>query len=288
MDRQFGAVFKALRLNRGLKLKDVADDRVISLPQLSRFERGLTQITIDKLFFILRKVNIRLEEYLYAVNGYADNPMDVWFEILQQNVMKGKIDKLRQELNRKPFDWETGNTYSLNRLMVTALISHLDPNESISDKDLIDLSDYLFNVEFWSFYEILLLMNTSRILSPDLMISLTRTMLDRTNFYHEIKKNIEHILRISLNTCLACLDCRRLNDAAYFMKYIEGMLTNDTQLYERTVFLYIKGYYNVLKHDNKGFDNMEKAWLIAKYSESEHLARCIHDHLEKVKNNLEF
>ena len=65
--KKFGEIFKKFRESRGLRLKDVAKAG-ISTSQLSRFEKGETDLTISKFMFILDEINMPIDEFMYAVH----------------------------------------------------------------------------------------------------------------------------------------------------------------------------------------------------------------------------
>ncbi|MFR7932150.1 MAG: helix-turn-helix domain-containing protein [Streptococcus thermophilus] len=67
--KKFGEIFKKFRESRGLRLKDVAKAG-ISTSQLSRFEKGETDLTISKFMFILDEINMPIDEFMYAVHDF--------------------------------------------------------------------------------------------------------------------------------------------------------------------------------------------------------------------------
>ena len=67
--KKFGAIFKKFRKSRGIRLKDVAKAG-ISTSQLSRFEKGQTDLTITKFMLILDEINMPIDEFMYAVHDF--------------------------------------------------------------------------------------------------------------------------------------------------------------------------------------------------------------------------
>lgn len=61
--------FKKFRKSRGIRLKDVAKAG-ISTSQLSRFEKGQTDLTITKFMLILDEINMPIDEFMYAVHDF--------------------------------------------------------------------------------------------------------------------------------------------------------------------------------------------------------------------------
>lgn len=63
--------FRALRQERGLRLKDVADQMCISVPYLSDLERGRTNPSLDTLTQIAAAYGITVRDLLTGIEGYG-------------------------------------------------------------------------------------------------------------------------------------------------------------------------------------------------------------------------
>ncbi|EPA2134729.1 TPA: helix-turn-helix transcriptional regulator [Streptococcus pyogenes] len=69
LEGNFGEIFKTFRESKGLRLKDVAKAGV-STSQLSRFEKGETDLTISTFMLILDESNMPIDEFMYAVHDF--------------------------------------------------------------------------------------------------------------------------------------------------------------------------------------------------------------------------
>ena len=58
-----GEIFKRFRESRGLSLKDVANDN-LSKSQLSRFENGQNDLTLNKFIMALNAINVSINEFM--------------------------------------------------------------------------------------------------------------------------------------------------------------------------------------------------------------------------------
>lgn len=70
--QEFGKIFKEIRVGHNLYLKDIACDE-LSIPQLSKFERGESELTLGKFIIALERLNVTFEEFMYEVNYYRDS-----------------------------------------------------------------------------------------------------------------------------------------------------------------------------------------------------------------------
>ena len=64
-----GQVFKNLRTNRHISLKQISNER-FSAAQISRFERGESDISLEKFLIALSNMHIEVSEFMDAVNNY--------------------------------------------------------------------------------------------------------------------------------------------------------------------------------------------------------------------------
>ena len=64
-----GLIFRNLRTNRHISLKQISDE-VVSASQISRIERGESELSIGKFLHALDNMNIEVSEFMDAVNNY--------------------------------------------------------------------------------------------------------------------------------------------------------------------------------------------------------------------------
>ena len=88
MLKTFGKIFKVIRESKNMSLKEVAAGD-ISVAQLSRFERGVSGITLDSFYYCLKNMAVSLDEFQYVYHGKAtelaanptEDPSSVRFRI---------------------------------------------------------------------------------------------------------------------------------------------------------------------------------------------------------------
>lgn len=78
--KNFGEIFKKFCESRGLRLKDVAKAG-ISTSQLSRFEKGETELAVSKFMLILDEINMPIDEFMYVVHDFHRDELN---ELLEQ------------------------------------------------------------------------------------------------------------------------------------------------------------------------------------------------------------
>ena len=88
--QDYGPIFKESRINRGFSLKQVACDD-LSISQLSRFERGESDISLNKFLLALQAIQLSLDEFMNRANNYKKHG--------QNGMVCRKIDRNRNQRN---------------------------------------------------------------------------------------------------------------------------------------------------------------------------------------------
>ena len=281
--KKFGEIFKKFRESRGLKLKDVAKAG-ISTSQLSRFEKGETDLTISKFMLILDEINMPIEEFMYAVHDFHRDELNELLSKVRHFVSNHDIEGLKRLLySQMESDPKQEKFHKLNIVLLKIRLQDLSGESYYSSDDLSYLTDYLFSVEYWGYYELLIYSNTLDVLKHDVFMVLAREMSRRSDFYKEIPKNRRLISTMLLNGYITCVEREKFMDALYFEKQLNQCFFIETEVYERLVFQYAQYLYRYKKEkDCKAIIAMRKCIAAMKLVESNHLAQTYEGHLKKV------
>lgn len=281
--KKFGVIFKKFRESRGLKLKDIAKSG-LSTSQLSRFEHGETNLTLGKFMIALEEINMPIDEFMYAVHDFRRDELNELLEKVRNFVTTHNIDGMKRLLieymekggKREKF-------HRLNTILLKIRLQDLSGESYYTDSDLTYLSDYLFSVEYWGSYELLIFMNTLDVLTHESFMVLSREMSRRSDFYKEIPNNRRLISTMLLNAYITCVERKQLMDALYFEKQLKQCFFIETEIYERLVFHYAKNFYRYQKTKNKlAIIEMRKCIGAMKLSGSDHIALIYERHLKKI------
>ena len=169
--KNFGEIFKKFRESRGLKLKDVAKAG-ISTSQLSRFEKGETDLTISKFMLILDEINMPIDEFMYAVHDFRRDELNELLSRIRQYVSTHDINGMKKLLfSLMEQENVSGKFHQLNIILLKIRLEDLSGEKYYSKGDLDYLTDYLFSVEYWGCYELLIFINTLDVLKHDVLWS---------------------------------------------------------------------------------------------------------------------
>lgn len=144
MKSKFGITLRKVRKSKQISLCSVADEH-LSKSQISRFERGESEISCIRLINILDKLHISLEEFLIIHNNNFTKTES--FATLMQYIRK---QYLSQNIDNIALLLSNSSNYNLNpfeKTMIKSILHTLDNKIIPSEEELVKLTDYLFKVE---------------------------------------------------------------------------------------------------------------------------------------------
>lgn len=284
---KYGKIFKKFRESRGLSLKDVAKSD-LSSSHLSRFEHDEADLTISKFLLALDAIHMPIEEFVYAVRDFRRDDFNELLEKIRYLVSKCDIDGMKKLLisqiekkdKKEPFD-------SFNTILLKIRLQDLLEEILVTDQEIGIISDYLFSVEYWGYYELLLFMNTIDVLNHKTMMVLAKEMCHRSEFYREIPNNRRLLATMLLNAYITCIERNELMDALYFEKQLKYCNFSETEMYEKLVLHYTKNLYDLKKNNNRyAVLEMRKCIATMKLVDSNQTALKFENHLQKVLGDL--
>ena len=245
-----GSVFKNLRNNRHISLKQIADDTV-SVSQLSRFERGETDLSLGKFLTALDNMDIEVSEFMSAVNNYQRTEQIRFMSALIPLEYERDIEgfrKMQEEEIEKYKEHPEIYRYHLNTILLQSFICKCDSTIPFPKEYIDQITDYLFTTEEWNIYELILIGNLYLFIDIPLLHKMGQEILKRQYYYCEIGSNKNLVTITLLNIWETCLHRDSLAIAAYYMEKIHPLLDDETDLYKRTIYLFLSG----LQHYKEG------------------------------------
>ena len=97
---KFGEIYKLFRESRKITLRDI-EHRGISRSQLSRFEKGETDLTTTKFFLALEQINVPIEEFMYAVKDFKRDCFYQLIDEVKQCFLNRNVPKLHKMLIKR-------------------------------------------------------------------------------------------------------------------------------------------------------------------------------------------
>jgi len=281
----FGPIFRELREAKNMSLSSVSGEH-FSISQLSKFELGVSDIASWKLFSALEAINVTSEEFMVAVRGYKIEPIEELIMKVFQYYTEKDARKLLNLITNGKENIEAGyrkQFYELTNAMIEVLLHDLDENFEDVLPAKKKLSEYLLRTEQWGRFELVLFGNVVGALESQFLWILGQELIARTEYYKNLPKHKTMINRILLNIILVCLTQKEFDKAEFFLKQAESFLDDETELYERCVFLYYEGYYLFsVNEKEQGMEKMKKAVSVFETLGSINLAENFRNNTEEL------
>ncbi|CZA69979.1 helix-turn-helix domain-containing protein [Streptococcus suis] len=279
MKSNLGKTLRKVRQGKQISLHCVADEH-LSKSQISRFERGESEISCARLINILDKLNISLDEFLILHNSdYTNTESFVnLIQYIRKQYSSKNIDNIASLLSNS-------SKYNLNpheRTMVKSILHTLDNNIVPTDEEILQLIDYLFKIEKWGYYEIILLGNCVRTIKYESFFLLTKEMLKNYIYSSLNKTNKKLVTQLSINCLISSIDVKQLENCKYLIQEISLLLENELNYYEQTVFLYAQGYFEFKNDTKTGKSKMQQALQVFEILREENIHKQYLEHYLKV------
>ena len=278
----FGKTLRFIRTSKQVSINKLADD-VISKSQLSRFERGESEISCSKLNYLLNKLNISFDEFLIINRGFSDYDFKIMINEVRDSTASNDIQNIIKILE----SYQNKDKSTLKNFEITLLKSILNNySKDIypSKSELEELVDYLFKVEHWGYYEISLFGNCFRQLTYQTIFLLTKELLNKIRYYIRAESNKRLVIQLTINCLIVSIDKGHFKNARYLLKEVEYLLNNETSFYEKTVFIYASGYLLYKEGNLDGKDKMLDALKVLKILSEDKFYKNYIEHYNKIMN----
>lgn len=278
MKSNLGSTLRKIRKGKQITLSAVADKH-LSKSQISRFERGESEISCIRLINILDKLNISLDEFLILHD--KDYTKTESFVNLVQYIRKQYSSKNIDNIKSLLSVTSSFNLNSYETTMIKSILYTLDIDVAPSDEELLQLTDYLFNVEKWGYYEIILLGNCVRTINYNSYFLLTKEMIKNYIYSLLNKTNKRLVTQLAINCLIISIDKNKFSDCTYLISEIEKLLNNELNFYEQTVFLYVTGYFEHKFELENGDKKAEQAIQIFEFLGENQMKSQYEEHYKK-------
>lgn len=293
---EYGETLRIIRQQKGLTLKKLAEN-ICSVSFLSKFERGDSDITLVLMTRLLEKLMMSFDEFLYIHHDYQPDQLEQFFKEARTAYLNRDAVQLKKLKNTALKKWKQYGveTYHFNALLLEVYESIIDSKykvEGLKKYDISLLSDYLFRVEVWGYYELSLYNGTLFLLEADMVILLSRTAYEKSARFKDFKKVNEAITAMLFNTIIFLLGpVNRFHEEFNFQKefieffsYLEVIATTEKNLMERVHLLELKGHHDIRTgNKEEGIVKVKKAIQLLNDLNSAKLATNIEQYLLQIK-----
>lgn len=320
--KDWGKLFRKLRKDRHLTLQEVADN-VNSVSFISKFEKGDSQISFNRLIHLLGKINFSVEEFLY-INGRQENKaIDSTFmsyrPIYLTAGFMSPLVAFMNDLNISDSDYQHDKD-RINQYFAKT-IAHLDsqgssdwhhylailyrvqrlilqagahPNESPKTNDLFKeihtatrpIVSYLYNIENWSAFEILLFSVSHFAIPTETVHQLEQIAIKRTT----ISKTFPMMPQIQFSLLFGLfstyINFRHMDWAKETLDQIKALFKQSEDAGVAIMLRFYHGWYDYIQSKGQsGIDKMQDSLSIAHILKLTKTAEGMSNMIPLIKKN---
>ena len=285
-NQSIGMLLREFRQSRNLTMKEVCDTD-LSIAQLSKFERGVSELTINKLLVILDRLNITIEEFFHAEKEFELSEFEQLILDMKEHYIQRDVEKIIElrDAQLKKYEERDIKFFELNAIMLSALIKDLDKDRYDENEREAKLIDHLMEVDLWCNYEIVLFANSIPLFTIESLVMLTNEMINNTQYYRLIAKHKTITIQTLTNVILVLLEKGETVHSKKFHDILEELLETDQYLlYEKNVSKYLGGFYHYVTGDEeRGIQLMEASIHTFDTLDRKQLADNFRMHLNNIQ-----
>ena len=203
----YGATFKRLREDKGLKIVDLEQVN-ISRSLIGKFEKGQTRMSADRLDKLLTDMGVSHDEFLFLGGETNNNYIYTTLQNIGTQTGKAKeIQHLEKVISQSTFDLRHGrggiNARFMREfgLMVKAGFDHKNDFDELYQSDQVQkyvkpAVDFLKATETWGRMELDLFMLFYIGMGPDDLLVLGRLATQKAGLYSQLRTEKKRLLDI--------------------------------------------------------------------------------------------
>lgn len=279
---KFGPMIREIRLAKGMTLNELARD-IVSVPFLSKYERGTSDISAENFFQLLDRLNVRLSEFEALNANLKQETQDSFLEKYSYAANNDNLILLNQLLaDEKQYYQQSANIRHLhNQIILKQYINnmtHLPYNQ----EDSKVIKEYLLQVEDWRLYEIELFGNSIFFLPLATVEFLVKTAIKKTYLLDRISNNKHVLAQVIANVITRMIEADELMKARQLIELGERQLTYTKFYYEKTYLHFFEGYCLLKEGKELGENYCQQAIDVMKtlkdYETANHLTSYLDEH----------
>lgn len=250
--KNYGETFRTIREQKGYTMKQVSQG-IVSISFLSKFELGVSDISITSFIRLLQRVTVTFEEFQFLNQNNQVDLLELFFQEAGNAYMNRDLPQINRLKKQELDKWQETNLepFRCNAIMLNVYEGIIRNTEFIVAKeDLEFLYNYLFKVEVWGSYELHLYSSTILLMNPDMVITLSETVYKKSEPMKQYPKLHKAIISIMLNTLIYLTGGESPKflyeqECKQFLLYIEEIGISEHDLLARNDLITMRGLVEI-------------------------------------------
>ncbi len=280
-----GVTLRELRQSKRMTLADTAKG-IVSLPFLSKYERGKSDISATNFLELLNRLNVNLREFDEKNSRINQRSQKVFLSEYNEAVVSNDAYLFDQLINKEQsFFQQDGNyRHAHNIILMKQWMNSINGLPFNHDQVKV-LTSYLLQVEDWSHYELELFGNGLFCFPIDIVSFLCQSAFKKATAFSKIITNRNELALIAINVIVKSLESNNLNQIDSIIAAADSSLSGTKFYYEKNKLNFVKGLYAIRTGDKENGTKLANDAIKIMYSlGSHHTAKAHQDELKKYLN----
>jgi transcriptional activator, Rgg/GadR/MutR family, C-terminal domain len=235
----YGESFRKIREQKHLGLSYFEKIGVNS-SNLSKFERGLTMMSFERVDMMLQEMHITLAEYELILNNFVSGYQEVFLNKIEELDFDNDIPNLKIL-----FLEAQSSGYHLMALIAKSRIERLRQTE------LEEIEEYLNKVETWGYFELSLIYFVMEHLPIKQLTRLFFKFEEKSENYYNLLKYRKRIFQIAYRIVVIFASNRKRKMAQYILTIIESHFKVRIDFYVEVLHLLVLGVMDFCFEEQK-------------------------------------
>lgn len=264
MKKDFGDVFKEIRIDRGYSQQYVAEG-IMGQSAYSKIERNEIEPTFRKWLAILEKLNVSVDEFRYILNKESlttkEKLINDFFSLNYNHL--ADLQLLKNEILaylKEEEDYLVRNLYYACESLIA-----LNTTQNVEEAQLFakKIWERLEKFDRWYLLDIRLINYILFIFPIDVAVNIGERVIQQLEPYHKLKEAEVLLINVDINLAILLIDDKKYPEAlAYLEKVIP--LCKQYQKYNQLAIAYARKGIILKKTGemDEGSEHIEKAYAI--------------------------
>lgn len=237
----YGKTFKRIRKNKNLPQTYFTNSR-LSQSMISYFENGNRKLDSENFIFMLEKINMTFEEFVYLHQNYKLTEKQLILKNYSQLIFNDELKIMNLTQMCKDYLSNNYDIYIQHILIISQGLLKLSIGKNIKDarKIIKPIWEYYEKLDNWYLEDLKLINSILFIFKDDLALSVANTLLNRLNKFETIHLTKDLAISIRTNITILLMESKEWEKAIIL---IEKNL-NDYQ--KEMNYLILTAHYNRL------------------------------------------
>lgn len=242
-----GKTIRILRKSKNMTLAQLADG-IVSLPFLSKYERNNSNISASNFLSLLDRLNVNLREFEELNSSGKEYSQKIFFKNYREALISDDLFLLNKLLNQEKKYLELDGNYrhKHNIILINQYINKIS-GLPFDNNQVKLITNYLLQVEDWSYYELSLFGNSLFSLPIDSIDFLCKVAFKKASLFSDIFSLKNDLALIACNVIILMIEQDELHRLDSLFLLADRNLENTRFYYEKNKVNYLKGLYEIKK-----------------------------------------